>query len=74
MQHIDEILSLAPNEAVQRLKEKAFTPPAWSDLVKEYDPAQHPVMNKGKYPDTVTPDGHIEEVTRITFNYQRPSA
>lgn len=71
MQNIDEILSLAPAEAVKRLKEKAFTPPAWSDLVKEYDPAQHPVNNKGKYPDTVTPDGHIEEVTRITFNYQQ---
>lgn len=71
MDHIDEILSLAPAEAVQRLKEKAFTPPAWSDLVKEYDPAQHPVNNKSKYPDTVTPDGHIEEVTRITFNYQQ---
>lgn len=71
MQNIDEILSLAPAEAVKRLKEKAFTPPAWSDLVKEYDPALHPVMNKGKYPDTVTPDGHIEEVTRITFNYQQ---
>ena len=71
MQTIDEILQLAPDEAVKRLKNKAFTPPAWSDLVKEYDPALHPVMNKGKYPDTVTPDGHIEEVTRITFNYQQ---
>lgn len=71
MQNIDEILSLAPAEAVRRLKSKAFTPPAWSDLVKEYDPAQHPVTNKGKYPDKVTPDGHIEEVTRITLNYQQ---
>lgn len=71
MKTIDEILQLAPDEAVKRLKNKAFTPPAWSDLVKEYDPALHPVMNKGKYPDTVTPDGHIEEVTRITFNYQQ---
>lgn len=71
MRNIDEILSLAPAEAVQRLKSKAFTPPAWSDLVKEYDPAKHPVTNKGKYPDTVTSDGHIEEVTRITLNYQQ---
>lgn len=71
MQHIDEILSLAPAEAVQRLKSKAFTPPAWSDLVKEYDPAQHPVTNKGKYPDHATPDGKLEEVTRITLNYQQ---
>lgn len=71
MQNIDEILQLAPAEAVKKLKSKAFTPPAWSDLVKEYDPAQHPVTNKGKYPDKVTPDGHIEEVTRITLNYQQ---
>ncbi len=71
MQNIDEILQLAPAEAVKKLKSKAFTPPAWSDLVKEYDPAQHPVTNKGKYPDNTTPDGKLEEVTRITLNYQQ---
>ena len=71
MENIAEILQLAPADAVKKLKSKAFTPPAWSDLVKEYDPAQHPVTNKGKYPDKVTPDGHIEEVTRITLNYQQ---
>ena len=71
MDTIDEILSLAPAEAVKKLKSKTFTPPAWSDLVKEYDPAQHPVTNKGKYPDHATSDGHIEEVTRITLNYQQ---
>lgn len=71
MENIEEILQLAPADAVKRLKRKAFTPPAWSDLVKEYDPAQHPVTNKGKYPDNVTPDGKLEEVTRITLNYQQ---
>lgn len=71
MQNIDEILQLAPAEAVKKLKSKAFTPPAWSDLVKEFDPAQHPVTNKGKYPDHATPDGKLEEVTRITLNYQQ---
>lgn len=71
MENIAEILQLAPADAVKKLKRKAFTPPAWSDLVKEYDPAQHPVTNKGKYPDKVTPDGHLEEVTRITLNYQQ---
>lgn len=67
---IDEILQLAPAQAVKQLTNKAVTPPAWSALVKEYDPAQHPVTNKGKYPDKVT-DGIIEEVTRITLNYQQ---
>lgn len=71
MENIEEILQLAPAEAVKKLKSKAFTPPAWSDLVKEYDPAQHPVTNKGKYPDNTTPDGKLEEVTRITLNYQQ---
>lgn len=71
MQNINEILQLAPADAVKKLKSKAFTPPAWSDLVKEYDPAQHPVTNKGKYPDNATPDGKLEEVTRITLNYQQ---
>lgn len=71
MENIDEILKLAPDEAVGKLKSKAFTPPAWSDLVKEFDPAQHPVTSKSKYPDHATPDGKLEEVTRITLNYQQ---
>ncbi len=71
MGNIKEILQFAPAEVVKKLKSKAFKPPAWSDLVKEYDPAQHPVTNKGKYPDHATPDGKLEEVTRITLNYQQ---
>lgn len=45
--------------------------PEWKDLVKEYDPEQHPVNDKSKYPDVVRPDGSIEAVTRITYDLQR---
>lgn len=67
---IQEILQLAPSEAVAKLKDKAHTPPVWGDLVKQYDPSLHPVTDKTKYPDAVA-DGRVEEVTRITLNFQQ---
>ena len=48
-------------------------PPAWSELLKEYDPSQHPVMDKGKYPDIRTDEG-ITCVTRIGIGFQQLAA
>lgn len=67
---IQDILTLPPTQAVEKLKAKPFTPPQWTILEKEYNPAKHPVTNKAKYPDKVV-GGAIEEVTRITLNYQQ---
>lgn len=63
-------MKLAPKEATKKLKKKGVSVRPWSELVKEYDPKQHPVMDKGAYPDVVTPKG-IEPVTRITYDLQR---
>lgn len=69
---IEEILNSgrSPEEIMGLLKDKAIVVPAWSRLRNEYDPTKHPVMNKGKYPDIVGPDGSLEEVTRITYDLQ----
>ena len=48
-------------------------PPAWSELLKEYDPSHHPVMDKGKYPDIRTDEG-ITRVTRIGIGFQQLAA
>jgi hypothetical protein len=73
----EEIKSLfrgSPDEIIARLKQKSVTVPEWGDLVKQYDPAQHPVMDKTKYPDVTHKDGSIEYVTRITEDLQRMAA
>ncbi|MCM1168913.1 MAG: phage portal protein [Bacteroides sp.] len=69
---IEEILAL-PDAAqkIAALQEKSVVVPAWAgNLVKEYDPMRHPVMDTALYPD-VTTDKGVEKVTRITLNFQR---
>lgn len=69
---IQEILSLESEGAiVEALKDKDFIPPKWSDLVKEYDPTQHPVMNKSKYPDGISEAGMPIPVSRVTHALQK---
>lgn len=71
---IDEILKLKDTtEIIKALKQKSVQVPVWSGkngLQSEYDPTQHPVMNKAKYPDIVTDEG-VQPVTRITCNLQQ---
>lgn len=72
---IQEILTadLTPEQRITALKEKTITPPVWagqSGLQAEYDPRQHPVMDKARYPDIVA-DGGVIHVTRITCDLQR---
>lgn len=69
---IEEILALQDeSQRISALKEKAVSVPSWANLAKEYNPKQHPVMNKGIYPDIVRKDGSVDHVTRITLNFQR---
>ena len=64
---------------VADLKKKQIDIPAWSDLVKQYDPKLHEIMtNKEKYPDKAITDekGNIlkwEAVTRVCIGLQKLS-
>lgn len=73
---IEEILNtgLPDHDIIANLKEKQEYVPKWRDLMKEYDPLLHPVMNRGIYPDIVKKDGTVEYVTRIPFNFQKLAA
>lgn len=72
---IEEIMTLPTAQQVGELKKKSIILPAWSDLIKEYDPKQHPVMNRGAYPDIVRKKKNggskTECVTRITRGWQK---
>ena len=46
-----------PQQIIDDLKRKTVTPPAWSDLVKEYDARKHPVMTDPFYADKPRPNG-----------------
>lgn len=72
---IQEILQSGGTAAqiIAALKEKTISVPTWGGqygLQSEYNPHNHPVMNKAIYPDIITEDG-IEKVTRITLDLQR---
>ena len=56
---------------ISDLKEKSVTVPSWDKLRVEYDPREHPVMNKAKYPDLVEADGTVTAVTRVTYALQK---
>lgn len=68
---LEEIFDGRPADLIiADLKHKIVTVPSWSDLVKEYEPKHHPVMDKTKYPDIVE-DGVTRPVTRVAFNTQK---
>lgn len=71
---LQEIFAL-PDAAsiIKALKTKMYVPPAWNQLVKEYDPSLHPVMDSSKYPDVLTDDG-ITHVTRVGIGFQQLAA
>lgn len=50
LERLIEVLSMTPTEAVALLQETSFTVPLWSDLEKQYDPAQHEIWDIVKYP------------------------
>jgi hypothetical protein len=68
---LEEILAQSPEKAVRELQVKTVELPAWDDLKKQYDPNEHAVMDRGKYPDIVNDKGNLELVTRITLDLQR---
>lgn len=72
---IQEILNNpSATSTIAELKEKPFALRPWKGgkgLVREYNSKYHPVMDKAKYPDIVNDDGRLEEVTRITLDFQQ---
>ena len=64
---------------VEDLKKKQIEVPAWSDLVKQYEPRLHEIMtNKDKYPDKAiyNDDGTLKKldaVTRVCIGLQKLS-
>lgn len=68
---LEEIFDGRPADLIiADLKHKTITLPAWMDLIKEYDPKKHPVMDITQYPDKVE-DGVIHKVSRVALNTQK---
>lgn len=72
MAKIEEIIApeRLAKDIIADLQIKTISVPAWSELEKEYNPKNHPVMKDPSYIDKVTKTG-IEKVTRITIDLQR---
>lgn len=50
---IQEIIQKAESgeNVMGQLQQKSITVPPWGELVKQFDPTQHPVTDEGAYPD-----------------------
>ena len=46
---------------------KSITVPPWYELEKEYNPAHHPVMDKGEYPDITIYEERLSESEKDEF-------
>lgn len=61
-----------PQQIIDDLKKKTVTPPAWSDLEKEYNTRKHPVMIDPFYADKPRPNGKgTEKMSRITLDWMQ---
>ena len=59
-------------EIITSLKKKSVNVPKWGALVKEYDTAQHAIVeDKRLRPDKVLENGTIEPVARVTYGMQK---
>lgn len=50
-----------------QLRQKSVIVPPWGELVKEYDPTLHPVMNRDEYPDITLYDSRLSETEEDEF-------
>lgn len=72
--NIQDVINLQEKKAgeiITALKEKSVSVPTWATLKKEYEPREHPVMDKAVYPDKVEGDGTLTKVTRVTYALQK---
>lgn len=59
------------NEIVESLRVKNPDIPDWSDILNEYEPNRHAVMDKRQRPDKVRRGRPIEKVSRIPVSLER---
>lgn len=61
-----------PDDIIQRLTAKAISIPAWSKLVKDYDPTLHRIVTDNSMRrDKIRKDGHVEKASRIHIGLER---
>ena len=61
---INELIRKARTEKQDitgEFRQKSIVVPAWKDLVKEYEPSNHPVMNDVDYPDVTLTEERLSE-------------
>lgn len=65
-----EILSKDPNTQVKEFSISSYSLPAWSDLVKDYDPMQHKIFDVTIYPPKLNELG-IDDFKRTPLALQK---
>ena len=70
VEELEIILGKADEETVKELQESSFDIPAWSDLVEQYDPLQHQIMDTNIYPPKLDENGN-DDFKRTPLGLQK---
>lgn len=73
MNDIDLILNL-PNDGdiIEALKQKNVDVPSWSDLIKDYEPTEHAIVNDNTTRrDKIKANGRVEKASRIYLGLEK---
>ena len=70
VEELELILVKTPEEAVKDLQESSFDIPEWTDLLAQYDPLLHEIMNTTTYPQKLDDNGQ-DDFKRTPLGLQK---
>lgn len=70
VEELVEILGKTPEETVKELQVSSFNIPKWSDLLPQYDPLKHAIMNPTTYPPKLD-DNNNDDFKRTPLGLQK---
>lgn len=72
MEEFEIDLSRPFSDIISELKQKPYTLESWLELVKEYEPTNHDIVNdKIGRKDKVRTDGHVDKAARICIGLEK---
>lgn len=69
---ISEVFSKEPSAIISYLKSGVKNIPSWDDLIKDYEPSLHKIVNdKQSRVDKIHSDGSIDKAARLSFGLEK---
>ena len=73
MNDLEYIFNLpTDSEIIEALKQKSVYVPSWGDLIKDYEPTEHEIVNdRTSRKDKIKADGRLEKASRIYLGLEK---